>query len=265
VLTGRKTGEAGETFMFGKGLYADDAGLLFETRADLELGARLLKQHLTRFGLMMHCGEMSPDGAVANKSKTEAVFYPPAGHTPTPNDTLPLQIDNALGIVTFTQQFRYLGAISSSTLSDADEIAQRLRSAAPAFGCLRKGVFGQSFGSSSLPLASKGKLYSTLVLNLLPTDARMGADSAAPPTAEHVPQPLRTCDGTASTHLPLRHQSPHSFRQAPCSRADVRRHRPHEPRPGHLQSEAALGRARETHGLVEAPSQGPHVVGRRTS
>jgi hypothetical protein len=43
VLTGRKMGEAGETFTFGKGLYADDAGLLFETRADLELGARLLK------------------------------------------------------------------------------------------------------------------------------------------------------------------------------------------------------------------------------
>jgi hypothetical protein len=34
-------------------------------------------------------------------------------------------------------------------------------------GCLQKWVFSQSFGSSSLPLASKGKLYSTLVLNLL--------------------------------------------------------------------------------------------------
>jgi hypothetical protein len=56
----------------------------------------------------------------------------------TPNDTLPLQIDDAFGIVTFTQQLRYLGAISSSTLSNDDEIAQRLRPAATAFGCLRK-------------------------------------------------------------------------------------------------------------------------------
>jgi hypothetical protein len=72
------------------------------------------------------------------------------------------------GIVTFTQQsVRYLGAISSSTLSDDDEIVPRLRSAAAAFGCLRKWVFGQSFGSRSLLLVSKGKLYSTLVLNLL--------------------------------------------------------------------------------------------------
>jgi hypothetical protein len=115
----------------------------------------------------MHCGKMSPDGAAAKKSKTEAVFYPQAGYTPTPNDTLPLQIDDALGIVTFTQQFRHLCAISSSSLSDDDKIAQRLRSAAAAFGCLRKWVFGHSFGSRSLPLVSKGKLHSTLVLSLL--------------------------------------------------------------------------------------------------
>jgi hypothetical protein len=48
-----------------------------------------------------------------------------------------------------------------------DEIAQRLRSAAAAFGCLRKWVFSQSFGSRLLPLVSKGKLYSALVLSLL--------------------------------------------------------------------------------------------------
>jgi hypothetical protein len=48
----------------------------------------------------MHCSKLSPDGAVTDKSKARAGFY-----TPTPNDTLPLQIDDAFGIVTFTQQF----------------------------------------------------------------------------------------------------------------------------------------------------------------
>jgi hypothetical protein len=81
--------------------------------------------------------------------------------------TLPLQIDDAFCIVTFTQQFQYLCAISSSSLSDDDEIAQRLRSAAAAFCCMAKQVIGQSFGSRLLPLVSKGKLYSTLVLSLL--------------------------------------------------------------------------------------------------
>jgi hypothetical protein len=32
---------------------------------------------------------------------------------------------------------------------------------------MRKLVFGQSLGSRSLPVVSKGKLYSTLVLNLV--------------------------------------------------------------------------------------------------
>jgi hypothetical protein len=36
------------------------------------------------------------------RSETEAVFYPQAGYTPTPNDTLPLQINDTFGIVTFT-------------------------------------------------------------------------------------------------------------------------------------------------------------------
>jgi hypothetical protein len=30
MLTGREMGEAGETFTYGKGLYADDAGLLLK-------------------------------------------------------------------------------------------------------------------------------------------------------------------------------------------------------------------------------------------
>ena len=70
-------------------------------------------------------------------------------------------------IVTFTDQFRYLGAIISSSLTDDAEITNRIRSAAAAFGSLQRWVFGQSFGSKSLPLSSKGKLYGSLVLGIL--------------------------------------------------------------------------------------------------
>jgi hypothetical protein len=158
MLTGRKTGEAGETFTFGKGLYADDAGLLFETHADLELGARLLKQHLTRFGLVMHCGKMSPDGVIAETSKTEAVCYPQAGYTPTPNEATTRRSQGRVRhrhVHPALQQFRYLGAISSSTLSDDDEIAQRLRPVAAAIGCLQKQVKASAPARSrSCPKAS---------------------------------------------------------------------------------------------------------------
>jgi exonuclease III len=169
VIAGRKIDEdGGEPFYLWASLYADDGALPFTSRADLELGARLLKEHLLRFALVMHCGTMNPsDGTVAKKSKTEAMFYPPDGYSPTTNDTLFLKIDDALGIVTFTDRFRYLGSTFSSSLTDDDEIEHRIRSAAAAFGCLRRYVFNQNFGSTSLPLASKGKLYRCLVLGIL--------------------------------------------------------------------------------------------------
>jgi hypothetical protein len=48
VIAGRKHSEmGGVTFQLWASLYADDAGLPFTTRADLELGARLLKKHLS--------------------------------------------------------------------------------------------------------------------------------------------------------------------------------------------------------------------------
>jgi hypothetical protein len=54
---------------------------------------------------------------------------------------------------------------------------------------------------------SKGKLYSTLALNLLffygCENWVLTAPLAAPPTAEYVPQSLRARDGTATTHLSL--------------------------------------------------------------
>jgi hypothetical protein len=58
----RKTGKAGETFTFGKGA----TRLLAVVSPYSLVGARLLKQRLTCFGLVIRCGKMSPDGAVAN-------------------------------------------------------------------------------------------------------------------------------------------------------------------------------------------------------
>jgi hypothetical protein len=140
----------------------------------------------------MQCGTMNPsDGSVAKKSKTEAVFYPPDGYSPTTNDTLFLRSDDALDIITFTERSRYLGAILSSSLTDDFEVEQRIRSAAAAFGCLRTNVFGQSFGSASLPLASKGKLYrlpSPRARHLALRLRVLGADCGTPAQAEHVPQ-----------------------------------------------------------------------------
>jgi hypothetical protein len=58
------------------------------------------------------------------------------------------------------------------------------------------------------PLVSKGKPYSTLMLNLLLYGCEnwvLTAPLPAPPTAEYIPHPLRVRDGASATHLPLQH------------------------------------------------------------
>jgi hypothetical protein len=176
---------------------------------------------------------MSPDGAVAKKSKTEAGFYPQAGYTPTPSDTLPLQIDDASGIVTFTrQQFRYLGAISSST-TRSRRGSSPLHSAVCGNGCSAK----RSAPARSR-LCPKASCTAPSCSTRQPAALRMrelGADSAAPPRLNTF-----TTAACASTND---HPAPFVKRPAALSRrcTPPRHHVSHEPRPGHLLSELRWG------------------------
>lgn len=167
VLTGRNVRADGDCFDLRSGLYADDAGTAFLTRADLECGARLLKSHLLRFGLVMHCGRADDEGNVVATSKTEAMFFPAAGTTPTDDDLAPLRVDDHYGIVTFTHRFRYLGSVLTSSLTDDEEVARRIAAAGAQFGMLTRSVFRVDFGNRPLPLRSKGRLYYSLVLQIL--------------------------------------------------------------------------------------------------
>jgi hypothetical protein len=121
-------------------------------------------------------------------------------------------------------------------------------------------VVGPSFSSRSLPLVSKGKLYSTLVLNLLlygyenwelTASLRQRLNTFHNRCVRAMALPQRTSFFSTYGHPAL--PAP----LAPRSRANVHRPRPHETRTGHLQSEAALGWVRGTHGLVKAPAQVP--------
>ncbi len=70
-------------------LFADDCAIFFNRRADLELGASYLFDHLRRFGLMMHIG------ADTTLSKTEAMYFPPPQVDYSTADTSRLDIRNA--------------------------------------------------------------------------------------------------------------------------------------------------------------------------
>lgn len=161
-------GAEGTAFDFWASLYADDAGMVFESREEMQLGARLLKSHLARFALEMHCGQVGADGQIKTKSKTEAVYFPPHPLcSPTDDDIAPLHVDDSGSIVTFTDRFRYLGSILDSSLSDEREVVHRIQAATAAFAQLKQTVFNTDLGNKPLPARIRGRIYNSLVLGVL--------------------------------------------------------------------------------------------------
>lgn len=127
------------------------------TRLELERCTRVLGPHLKRFGLQMHVG------TAAKKSKTEALFVPKPGGSVDDGDTSPVHADNAGSVVTFTPRFKYLGSLVTCDLRDDQDVDTRLASAAAAFGAPRSCVFD----SRDITLATKKRVYLTLVVNIL--------------------------------------------------------------------------------------------------
>ena len=148
-------------------LYADDSGLPFTSRTDLVRGTRLLNEHLSRFGLVMHRGRLASDGSLQAESKTLAMLVPARGHDPSEDETSPFTVDDEGGVVTFTDTFRYLGSVLSSDLTDDSDIQQRLRSAAATMGQLKQTLFCSKFALKAMDDRTKGKLYEALVLGIL--------------------------------------------------------------------------------------------------
>ena len=141
----------------------------------MQLGARLLKGHLARFAVEMHCGLADADGQVKVKSKTEAVYFPPPLHAPLLMMTSRLFVwtTTVCCIVTFTQRFRYLGSILDGSLSDEPEVVHRVQAATAAFARLKQTVFTDftdntsDLGNLPLPSRTRGKIYNSLVLGIL--------------------------------------------------------------------------------------------------
>ena len=154
-LTGSKGIRRSEGFSVAMSLYADDAGNLFETRAKLHEGLRKIFAHFKRFGLTMHVGR---NGAA---SKTEAMFFPGAGHSYEDGDTSPMEVDG--GTVTFTKSFVYLGSTLASSLTSNPDLEARLSKASQVFGALR----GPVFATRDISLRTKAKVYRGLVLSVL--------------------------------------------------------------------------------------------------
>ena len=148
----------GSVFKFISSFYADDGAFLFNTRAELEACVPILHAHLQRLGLLMHVG--TADKA----SKTECMYYPPHRNDDiSAEDTAPVKADETGGCVSFTDSFKYLGSRIDCDLQDVHDVCSRIKSAAGAFGALRK----QLFESRHFSFQTKKVVYVTLVVNIL--------------------------------------------------------------------------------------------------
>ena len=156
-ITGAKSSMKGRhvtEFELWSSLFADDCGLLFNTRVDMITGANYLYHHLRRFGLLMHIGR----GATA--SKTEAVYYPPPHQAHADGDQTDFTVHD--GFISFTDEFRYLGSIIHHSLTADADVNARITKATAAFGALR-GFLSNKYLNDKC----KGTVFSALVVSIL--------------------------------------------------------------------------------------------------
>ena len=156
--TGRKRGTT--TFEHWCSLFADDCALFFDSRADLEIGASYLVNHLRKFGLQVHVGSGT------TPSKTEAMYFPPPRQLYSDANTSRLDVlDTAgvpVGFIDFTTEFKYLGSIIHHSLTSDADIDKRIKSASAAFGALKN-----IFINKHIDLKVKGRVYVALCLSIL--------------------------------------------------------------------------------------------------
>ena len=154
----RKRGAS--TFELWASLFADDCALFFNSRADLEIGASYLYNHLRRFGLQVHVGS----GNTA--SKTEAMYFPPPRSLYSTADTSRFKVLNneglPIGFIDFTEEFKYLGSIIHYSLTSDADVDKRIKTATATFGALKN-----IFTNRHVDFKLKGQIYNSLCLNIL--------------------------------------------------------------------------------------------------
>ena len=175
-MTGRNINATGDDFSVPDSLYADDTGLPFCSRADLEQQTPLLMTHFADWGMEIHAGVLDPmvhSGLLdftalppIKKSKSEVLFCSKPHHLysdPTSfdgTDLSPILLPNN-GFMEVVDRFPYLGDIVSRDGDDAAAVDARVESGGKAFGALRACVFA----STSISNKAKKAVYEAIVLS----------------------------------------------------------------------------------------------------
>ena len=142
-------------------LFADDAGIFNETKADMKENADILDEVFTSLGMEMHRGMLDPITKKEIPSKT--VF---TGHAPKGCEA---NIDKERvmlkrgGWIDYTESFKYLGSYITGDTTDEKDITERIKQASKAYGALSTHVYG----SKNFSYRVKAQLYTTFVLSIL--------------------------------------------------------------------------------------------------
>jgi hypothetical protein len=150
-------------YKLSESLFADDCGLLFQSRAELKTGTAYFYSHLKRLGLNMHVGRPG-DTAMP---KTVAIFFPGrTGDQVGEQGRLEFTDINDINdscYIEFTDHIKYLGTIIHCSLSSEPEVKARIAAASKAYGAISKCLLR----NKHLNLMDKGRLFKSLVLSIL--------------------------------------------------------------------------------------------------
>ena len=176
-MTGRRSTAAGEEFTIGDSEYADDTGLAFCTRTDVEEQTPLIMSHFSKWGMEIHSGILDPlvhaglldcDALPEEKaSKSEVLFCAKPPHlyanpaTFDGADLSPILLPDGR-FMPVVDKFPYLGDIISRDGSDTEAVHARVSAGSKAFGALR----GCVFATSEVNNTAKKAVYEAIVLSI---------------------------------------------------------------------------------------------------
>ena len=166
TMTGRAPSTSGDPTTIGDSKYADDTGMPFTSRKDLDEQTPKVSIHFGRWGMEVHDGIYAPDGSVSKESKSEVLFCSGRAYTNSITfdgaDLSDVQLPGGrfMPIVT---KFKYLGRYMSRNGSDAVDVDSRIEAAGKAFGALR----GCLFASTHIHVKAKRAAYEVLILSIL--------------------------------------------------------------------------------------------------
>jgi hypothetical protein len=165
IMTGRSFRARGEELTVADSEYADDTALLFEDRAETDIGVPHVMTHFDRFGMEVHRGDRrKPD----KKSKSEVLFCAKPLHmyenreTFDDTDLSDIELGNQC-FIPIVDKSCYLGSMVTRNCTDEADVDNRIEKAGAAFGALRKPLFS----STSVTYQAKCMVYVVLILAIL--------------------------------------------------------------------------------------------------